>query len=173
MDYSSAAPCQTRSRQSGLSLMEIGLVFLVIAIVVIGIVSIYRNANSSAQISTERQNLQAVATATKEMYGTSLDYGTSDITAALVTNRAVPQPMIVGTALRNGWNGNVTVTGNSDTFTIQETNVPRKECATLSQTALEPVAVRINGAAQTIPLVAAAAVSACNGATNTIAWDVR
>lgn len=161
------------SRQAGLTLIEAGLVLLVVAIVVIGVISLFRNTNSSAQVQTENSNLQAIVAGVKEMYGTSRDYGTAAMTGALVTNRAVPQPMIVGGNLQNAWDGSVTVVGSSSTFTITYPNVPRKQCAVLAQAPIDPVAVRINGAAQPIPLTAANVVAACSAATNTIAWDVR
>jgi hypothetical protein len=52
--------------------------------------------------------------------------------------------------------------------------VPQKECIQLAQVSINPTAVSINGAAQTLPLRVAATTAACSSATaNTIAWSLR
>lgn len=163
----------THSRQRGASLIE-GILFLgLAAVVAIGAFAVFQGGWSSSQVRTESQYMQATVSAVHNMYANTRDYGSANITQTLVNNRAVPAPMIVGTGLRNSWNGAVTVTGASDVFTLQTANVPRKECTEMAQLALNPIAVRINGAAQTLPVSPTAAAAACSTAANSIAWDIR
>ena len=162
-----------RSRQAGVSLMETILFLLIAVIFLVGVFSLFQQGFGSAKVKTETDYVQALSAAVQEMYGTSRDFGTAAITATLVSTRAAPAPMIVGTGLRNGWNGAVTVTGAGDVFTIQSANIPPKECTAMSQVRVNAVAVRINGAAQALPLSAATVASACSSAANTIAWDIR
>jgi hypothetical protein len=162
-----------RSRQAGVSVMETILFLLIAVIFLVGLFSLFQQGFGSAKIKTETDYMQALSASVQEMYGTSRDFGTAAITPTLVSTRAAPAPMIVGSGLRNGWNGAVTVTGAGDVFTIQSVNIPQKECTVMAQIRINPVAVRINGAAQALPLSAATVAAACSGATNTIAWDVR
>lgn len=164
---------EKHSRQRGATLMEIVLVLVVIGVIAVAVFALFGGAFSSSKVRTEEQYLQATAAAVNDMYGTSRDFGTTNIGAILVTNRAVPAPMIVGTGLRNAWNGAITVTGNNDSFTLQTAAIPRKECTELAQISVNPVAVRINGAAQALPMNPATVAGACNAAANTIAWDLR
>ena len=162
-----------RSRQAGVSIME-SILFLVIAVIfLVAVFALFQQASGSSKVKTESDYIQSIAASVQEMYGTSRDFGTAAITPTLVSTKAAPAPMIVGNGLKNGWNGVVTVTGASDVFTIQSTNIPQRECTSMAQLRVNPVAVRINGAAQTLPLTASAVAAACSGATNTIAWDVR
>lgn len=162
-----------RSRQAGVSVMETILFLLIAVIFLVGLFALFQQGFGSAKVKTETDYMQALSAAVQEMYGTSRDFGTAAITPTLVSTRAAPAPMIVGTGLRNGWNGAVTVTGAGDVFTIQSAAIPAEECIAMAQVRVNPVAVRINGKAQTLPLTAAAVAAACNSAANTIAWDIR
>ena len=164
----------TDSRQSGLGIIEIALVLAVAIVAVYGVYSLYQNTLSGTKVQNEQQNALGLASAVKQMYGASNDYGTADITATLVSTRSAPAAMIVGTALHNAWGGTVTVTGASGSFTISEGGVPQKECIQLSQLQINPTAISVNGAAQTIPYTETAAAAACNSATaNTIVWTTN
>ena len=162
-----------RSRQAGVSVMETILFLLIAVIFLVGLFALFQQGFGSAKVKTETDYIQSMSASVQEMYGTSRDFGTANITATLVSTRAAPAPMIVGTGLRNGWNGAVTVTGAGDVFTIQSANIPQKECVAMAQVRVNPVAVRINGTAAALPLTAAAIAAACTSAANTIAWDVR
>lgn len=161
------------SAQRGATAFEILLYVGLVALLVVGVFGIYQLAFGSSKVQTEKQNMQAIIGQVNNLYGTNRDFGTANITTVLANTKAAPAPMIVGTGLKNSWNGAVTVTGNSDTFTVQTAAVPQKECIELAQIAVNPVAVRVNGAAQTLPLNATAVAGACTSATNTIAWDIR
>ena len=162
-----------QSRQAGMSLMEMILVILLIAVAVVTALAIFTNAFGASKVQSETQYMQNIVSEVGAMYGTSRDFGTGDITAALISTKAAPAPMIVGSSLRNSWNGTVTVTGASDTFAITTTNVPKKECVKLAQISINPTAVKIGSAVMTLPLQPSAVISACSGDVNTITWNVR
>ena len=162
-----------RSRQAGVSVMETILFLLIAVIFLVGLFALFQQGFGSAKVKTETDYVQSLSATVQEMYGTSRDFGTADITATLVSTRAAPAPMIVGSGLRNGWDGDVTVTGDGDVFTIETENIPGKECIAMAQVRVNPVAVRINGAAATLPLEATDVASECSEDENTIEWDIR
>ena len=163
----------TRSRQAGASLIEALLFLLIVALVAIGVFAIYSNGASTTKVQNENRYIQAVAAAVKQMYASNPNYGTSDITATLVSTSNAPAPMIVGTGLKNSWGGAVTVTGATTGFTISYAGVPMKECIQLSQISINPTAISNNGTAQTLPLTTTAATTACSTASNAIIWTLN
>ena len=163
---------EMQSRQSGLTLGEALFWLLLLAGLLVAIYNQFGLANSGSRAANEKANLTGLITSVKGMYGTQNDFGTANITTALVTNQAAPKSMIVNNGLKNSFDGAVTVTGKSSTFTIAYANVPRKECVELAQAGVDPVAVRVNGSALTIPTTPTAVVSACSSAANAIEWDV-
>lgn len=163
------------SRQAGITLLEVGMALLVTVFVIIGILALFGGIFSTSKVTNETNYLTSLAGNVENTYGTNHNYGTSDLTAGLVSTKNAPAPMIVGTGLVNSWGGAVTVTGANQFFTLQETNVPQKECIQLAQTgSVSPSAISINGTAQTLPLTSAAAAAGCTSATaNTILWQLN
>lgn len=170
----SDAEASLQSRQAGASLVEAVLFLVIVAVILIGIFGVFSGAFSSSKVQTETNNMSALAGDVENVYATNHDYGTSDITASLVSTRNAPTPMIVGAGLVNSWGGAVTVTGASSVFTVSSTAIPQKECIQLAQIAINPTAVSINGSAQTLPLTVAGVSGACSSATsNTISWSLH
>ena len=162
------------SRQSGASLVEAVLFLVIVVVILLGIFALFSGAVSASKVQTEMSYMQTLAGDVESLYATNHDYGTADITSALTSTKNAPTPMIVGANLVNSWGGQVTVTGASTVFTIASTNIPQKECIQLAQVSINPTAVTINGAAQTLPLAVAPTTAACSSATaNTITWSVR
>lgn len=117
------------NRQRGASAMESLLYLVVVAAIAVGIFALYTIVFGSTKVNTEKQYMSASVAAVKNMYGTNRNYGTGDITATLVSTKAVPSPLIVGNGLRNSWNGAVTVAGNNDTFTLTSAPCPGKSAS--------------------------------------------
>lgn len=162
------------SRQAGASLVEAVLFLVVTVVILLGIFALFSGAFSSSKVQTEMSYMQALAGDVESLYATNHDYGTADITSALTSTKNAPTPMIVGANLVNSWGGQVVVTGASTVFSISSANVPQRECIQLAQVSINPTAVTINGAAQTLPLAVAPTTAACSSATaNTITWSVR
>lgn len=163
---------EMQSRQHGLTLGEALFWLLLLAGLLVAIYNQFGLANSGGRAANEKANITGIITSVKGIYGVKNDFGTTNITTTLVNNQGAPKSMIVNNGLKNSFDGAVTVTGKSSTFTIAYANVPRKECAELAQVGIDPVAVRVNGTALPIPIEPTAAVSACSSATNAIEWDV-
>jgi type II secretory pathway pseudopilin PulG len=162
------------SRQAGASLVEAVLFLVIVVVILIGIFGLFSGAFSTAKVQTETNNMSALSGDVENVYATNHDYGAADITASLVSTRNAPTPMIVGAGLVNSWGGAVTVTGASSVFTISSASIPQKECIQLAQIAINPTAVSINGAAQTLPLTVPTVTAACSSATsNAITWSLH
>jgi hypothetical protein len=99
---------------------------------------------------------------------------TSVTNTVAINGGLAPKGMLVSgstTQLQNPWGGSVTLlvnAANPARYDITETLVPSEACAKLSSSMSAALALSINGVAQTLPLDAGAAVTACNTATNTV-----
>ncbi|HYD61624.1 MAG TPA: type 4 pilus major pilin [Noviherbaspirillum sp.] len=156
-------------RQRGASLLE-GIAYLgVAAIVVLGAVSLLTNAFATAQSNRVIEELTSLRTTVKKLYmGQPAGYGTGNINANLVSARVFPATLaVVDTdTVRNGWNGEVTVTGATSTFIITYSGVPQTDCINLltgatgwtevEQSAGTPTSIT------TFPVTLAQATAACN-----------
>lgn len=120
--------------QRGASLLE-GIAYLgVAAIVVLGAVSLLTNAFSSAQTNRAAEEIISIRTAVKKLYmGQAASYGIGSLTTSLITARVFPATLAPDGSggITNGWNGAVTVTGNTSTFTLTYAGVPRDACINL------------------------------------------
>lgn len=88
-----------------------------------------------------------------------------------IGGKLAPASMISGTALVNPFGGVVTIAvnaGNASQFDITETGLPADACAKVIVGMGSAVALKVNTVAQTLPLDAGAAITACNTASNTI-----
>jgi type II secretory pathway pseudopilin PulG len=168
-----SAEAIAKSRQTGASLVEAVLFLVIVVVILLGVFALFSGAFSTSKIQNEMSYMQTLSGDVESLYATNHNYGTADITASLVSTKNAPSPMIVGTGLVNSWGGAVTVTGATNDFIITTASVPQKECIQLSQASINPVAVSINGTAQTLPLTVAAVTAACTSTTsNTIAWTL-
>ena len=161
--------------QSGAGLLE-AIAFLgIAAIVIYGAVSLLTSAFGGANANRAVNETVGLRTNIKKTYmGQPAGYGTGSLNVPLTTAKQFPSTLAVsGSTVTNGWNGNVTVDGNTATFTITYTMVPQDVCSTLvsAQGSAGWVSVSINGAAALLPpITPTAAGTACNATNNTIAW---
>lgn len=96
---------------------------------------------------------------------------TSLTNTVAIGGKLAPASMISGTALVNPFGGVVTIAvnaGSASQFDITETLLPADACAKVIVGLPSVVALKVNTVAQTLPLDAGAAITACNAATNTI-----
>ena len=161
--------------QSGAGLLE-AIAFLGIAAMVIyGAVSLLSSAFGGANANRAVSETVGLRTNIKKTYmGQSAGYGTGSLNAPLITAKQFPSTLAIsGATVTNGWNGTVTVEGNTATFTITYTLVPQDVCSTLvaAQGSTGWISVAVNGAAAMLPpITPASAGTACNATNNTIAW---
>lgn len=95
---------------------------------------------------------------------------TSLTNARVISGNLAPDAMVVAGALTNAWGGAVTVGPNATASNFDVTNaaVPQDGCQKFASSQKIATAISINNVAQTLPLDAGAAISACNAATNTV-----
>lgn len=121
-----------------------------------------KTQNAISDITQLQANSQA-------LYNTQNNF-TSLTNTIAVSGKLAPSGMISGTALVNPWGGAVTVNVNATNaaqFDITEAGVPVDACAKMISGLATAVGLKVNGTAQTLPVDAGAAVTACNAASNT------
>ena len=153
-------------------LLGIGLGIILLGVLV-GIFKFAMGSTTSAVASSGAFEIQ---TGVKQV-ATPGNYGSGDLTSALIASRAVPSNMIVpgNTTTLQGPSGtsSYTVTGNYSTFSITLTGVTAPECMrSLEQTTTGNswYAVSVNGSSVTQPVTIQVAEGVCSGGSNTITW---
>lgn len=168
-----------RHSQRGASLLEIIAYLGVAAVVVYGAVSLLSTAFGGANTNQALVEITSLRTQIKKIYmGQSAGYGTGSQNATLVLQSAFPSTLNVTapSTVTNSWNGAVSVTGATSTFTISYANVPANICSQLVsvQGGAGWISIAVNGAAAlTPPITPAAAGSACNLSSNSIVWTAN
>lgn len=127
-----------RLRQAGFSMIELMLALVVIGVLSVPIYYVYREATGSAKAESETTNLNAMAAVIRSKWKGSGDF-TGLTEALLITQKSVPEKMINGTALKNIWDGAVTI-GPSDAagaagtsmFKITYNQIPVSRCLDLA-----------------------------------------
>lgn len=162
------------ARQHGASLLEVIAYLGIAAIVVLGAVSMLGSAFSSAQANRTIEEVVSIRTGIKRLYmGQSLAYGSASMTSQAINARILPTTLAVtGSDIKNAWNGAVAITGNTTSFTIKYSDVPRDACVTVLSGASGWSQIKVGTGATitSFPLAPAAADTACANGTNEIAW---
>jgi hypothetical protein len=125
----------------------------------------------SNKVSTAITDLTQLSTQAQSFYSGQSTF-TTLTNAVAISAKLAPTDMISGAALVNPWNaGTVTVNvnaGSSAQFDVTETAVPTDGCSKMAVGLPSAIALKINGTAQTIPMDAGTAATACNVASNTL-----
>lgn len=174
------------SRQRGATLLE-GLAFLAVAsIVLVGAVSSYKSAQSSADTSAIHSQLTAFRDGLTAMSAGQSFYGVQAWSATVATqalnarftgvNGALPSGLRAnGANILTRFGGTVQVDGDAQSFWIRYNNVPRDQCLrAASLTDNGWLGVSINGtwvATTTAPVPVNTATALCNTpAANYLIW---
>lgn len=170
-------------RQRGISLIE-GILYLVLAIsVVVGGIVVFQNAQLSNRVTEAARGIVTIASETRALHQNARDFGTADLTPALVNAGAVPSNFQNndGTDVRHPWGGAVTITGADQQFTIALDAVPSDACVRLTSVdargqgvaGIGIAAVSFDGGTTTqpVPVTPVAAGAGCgNQATSDIVF---
>jgi hypothetical protein len=126
-------PLFEAGRQRGISLIE-GILYLVLAIsVVVGGIVVFQNAQLSNRVTETARGIVTIASETRALHQNARDFGTADLTQALVNAGAVPSNFLNGAApISHPWGGAVTVTGDDQQFTVALDAVPPEACVRLT-----------------------------------------
>jgi prepilin-type N-terminal cleavage/methylation domain-containing protein len=118
--------------QRGFGLLEIAIGLVIAAALAAAIMTFFQNANNNAKTNETLAQIAAIQSAVQGLYNGQPTYSTLT-TANIASSGALPAKMIVGSTMRNPFNGNVTVTPNAggDTYTIEMALIPSEPCLRL------------------------------------------
>lgn len=142
--------------------------YLVALLGVAAVVLILYQVFGSNKTQNAISDITLLQTNTQALYSAQSTF-TSVSNAVAINGKLAPQGMISGSSLINPWGGAVTIAvagGNAAQFDITETAVPAESCAKMIVGLSSVVGLKVNGAAQGLPLDAGTAVTACNQPIN-------
>lgn len=171
-----------KRRMRGLTLIEAATVLAILAIVVAGIMVLYRNAETSRKTTAALNQLNTIQSGVNTLYsGQSTFTGVS--AAAIANSQALPASMVSGTTIKHAFNGVVNIApadiggGTASGYSIEFTNVPKDPCVKMITFDLGRglYSVSVGGTTRSQagtppPFDPAAANTACSSSSNTISW---
>lgn len=122
-----------------------------------------KTQNAISDVTLLQTNVQALYNAQNTF--------TTLTTAVAIGAKLAPPSMIAGAALTNPWGGTVGINVNAGSavqFDITEPAVPADACPKMISALGTVVGLKINTVAQTLPIDAGTAATACNLASNTL-----
>ena len=123
-------------RERGATLIEVAL-FTVIALgIVIGGIVFFEQASTSAKTTESVRSRASLQYQIRSIFQSQTSFGTADLTALLITSKAIPASMLADTnsdgdfdAIVNEFGGTVTVTGATSQFKIALSKLPIDVCS--------------------------------------------
>lgn len=153
-------------------LLGLGLGIILLA----ALVGVFKFAFSSTTSAISSSGAFEIQTGVRQVASPG-NYGTGDLTAALISAKAVPSDMIVAgnTTTLQGPTGTsfYTVTGNYSTFSITLSGITNSGCMRiLEQTTIGNswYSVEVNGSSVVQPVTVQMAQGVCSSGTDTITW---
>ena len=168
-----------KNRQAGVTLMELIAALAVMAVIIVGALSLYTSASTSEKVNTLNQDTRALQAAVRSLYSGQGTYGAvgKKLNNILVTAKRVPSTIKVDTTatpytMTHAANGNVDVVSTGNSFEVQLTNITPELCVPLMTGASGWTSVRVGataggGTPRTPPVDPNTAATDCNasGAT--------
>lgn len=165
---------QNKSRQAGVTLMELIAALAVMAVVVVGAIALYTSASSSERATTMGRDLLAVQAATKTIYSGQGTYGASgtNLNGVLVTAKKIPTTIKVDAAttpptLTHQSNGTVNVASTGTSFSVTMTSITEDLCVQMMSGASGWASVKAGTATARTSFPIAPADAAADCATGT------
>lgn len=158
---------KTTNKEAGVTLMELIAALAVMAVIIVGALSLYNSATSSQASTQLIQDVTALRSAVKQLWMGQGTYGTASLNATLIKANRIPTTIITDAAtgtLTHSLNGTITVTGATTQFTVELTNIPIAVCVSLMTSAQGWVSVDGPGSATaaTPPVTPTAAAADCD-----------
>ncbi|EEJ4252256.1 prepilin-type N-terminal cleavage/methylation domain-containing protein [Salmonella enterica subsp. enterica serovar 4,[5],12:b:-] len=168
----SAGNKKTGEQDKGLTLLEILLAIVVIAVVIGYVYRQYSSVQTSVQSGGEQNNILTIIANMKQLKYQGR-YTDSNYISTLYKQGLLPSDMIAdasGTTAKNPWGGTVTISPSSDkySFSVQETKVPMANCMSMVN------ALRSSSAITKINNTSTSSVDAatiCNSDSNTLTFS--
>lgn len=123
-----------KTRQHGYSLVELGIVLLIIAVILAVVIGKSYFAKSTANAQTEQSTLVSIIGAVpnyKGSFGTAGTYGTAgtSLVPSLITGNVIPPSYsTTATTVTNAWGGTITVVSTGSGFTVTDNDLPPDIC---------------------------------------------
>lgn len=172
-DISNAVPYTTTS-ESGVTLMEMIAALAIIAVIVVGSLSLYTAATSSQSSTQLVSDVTAVRAAVKQLYLGQGTYGTGNLASTLVASKRLPTTIRSSTdtppVLTHQSGSVITVTGASATFTVKVAGVSPDVCIPLVTNTEGWSSMLVGDASVTSPASPATAATACGTAAKDITF---
>ncbi|NRO98855.1 pilus assembly protein [Paraburkholderia sp. NMBU_R16] len=156
--------------QRGASLLEAIAYLGIAAIVVIGAVALLSGAFSSAGTNALTEQVNAIQTGVKKLY-MGQGSGYTGLTNAVVASAGIfPSSIPVnGGKATDSWGGDINVTGNGATFSIQYTNIPASVCINAITTGGSWASINVGTKTETtIPVDPSTAQQDCDGGNGSV-----
>ncbi len=165
-----------KSRQAGYSLVELGIVLLIIAVILAVVIGKSYFAKSAANAQTEQATLVQVIAATpnfKGSTGTPGSYGAAgaNLVGALITAKVIPPSYsTTATTITNSWGGAITLVSTGPGFTLTDNALPDDICLSITPSVNSSggnngsIVTKVNGAAFTN------ATTQCTGGNNAVSF---
>lgn len=119
-------------RERGVTLMELIAAVAVMAILVVGALTLYNAASTGSNSTQILRDVTGLQTATKSLYAGQSGYGTASLNDTLINFKAVPSNWSInGSTITHSLNGTATVTGAGSQFTVALANLPKDVCIKL------------------------------------------
>jgi prepilin-type N-terminal cleavage/methylation domain-containing protein len=153
-----------RTRQAGMTLIEVIVVLAIGALIIGGALSLYTSGSASQSTNQFNAEIAALRAATKSLYAGQGGYAVGSINSVLINGKKVPSTMTVsGTTINHSMNGTVTVTGATSNFTITATAIPTEVCVGVVAAASGYTSIKVgtNAARTTFPVPTATASTDC------------
>lgn len=115
-----------------MTLIELVAALAIMAILVLGALSLYSLAMSNAQSGQFVRNIISMQSTVREAWQNKGGYGTGALNPVVVQLGSVPSDWsVTGSAIQNQFGGDVTITGNTSTFQLELTKIPKSACGKL------------------------------------------
>lgn len=161
-------------KEQGFSLLELLLVVAVGAVLLLAGLAVYRNVTNNTNMNEAARLLNVIKQETQRLFQGEGEYGTASLNTILTNAEVIPSSALQGTNIRHAFNGNVTITGDTDTFTVRFANVPRSACISLGQaySINDPdfVSVQVRNTTITDEITVTALNTACDRDNQNMTW---
>jgi prepilin-type N-terminal cleavage/methylation domain-containing protein len=172
---------RVRARNKGVTLMELIAAIAVVAILVVGALTLYGAANNGTNSTQMQRDLTGVQASVKSLYAGQAGYGTSgdSLVGTLKQFGGLPSDWSATTSgstttVSHQLNGNVTITSGGTNFSVELTAVPPEVCTKIASNAAAGWAtVKIGSASNTVPVSTAAASAACGDTAQTMTFTSK
>jgi len=162
-------------RQKAVTLMELIASVAIMAILVVGALTLYNSAQTGSNTTQLTRDLTGIMSSTKSLFAGQFNYGTATLNTTLIAAKSVPTSWTTSSGtITHQLNGTVTITGKGTAgFEVALTTIPQAVCVKLlannSNTGWDSVVVGTT-TISAFPISPITANNACAAGDNTITF---